>query len=229
MGYSLERDGFSLIEGVLPAPEVHPLVTYLEDNARVGEGRGGIRNLLHLKVMWDLVQSESVRRLVNDAIGVKAHPVRGILFDKTQGSNWKVPWHQDVTIAVTEKIESENYGPWSTKAGVLHVQPPAAVLERMVTIRIHLDDCPKENGALRVIRGSHKLGKLSERVIEKRAKESADDVVFCEIGSGGALVMRPLLIHSSSISRVPAHRRVLHFDFADVELPIGMRWAAGQA
>lgn len=36
--------------------------------------------------------------------------------------------------------------------------------------------------------------------------------------------MRPLLLHASSPSRVPAHRRVLHLDFASVHLPNNMVW-----
>jgi len=46
----------------------------------------------------------------------------------------------------------------------------------------------------------------------------------CAIGVGGALLMRPLLLHASSPSRAPEHRRVIHLDFAGVRLPAGMSW-----
>ena len=88
-------------------------------------------------------------------------------FDKTESANWKVPWHQDVTIAVKSRVEVDGFGPWSTKKDVLHVQPPDYVLEKMLSVRIHLDDCPATNGALRVIRASHRNGKLAETAIEK--------------------------------------------------------------
>jgi hypothetical protein len=42
-------------------------------------------------------------------------------------------------------------------------------------------------------------------------------------GSGDALVMRPLLLHASSVSREPRHRRVLHFDYAVGELAGGLQ------
>jgi ectoine hydroxylase-related dioxygenase (phytanoyl-CoA dioxygenase family) len=61
-----------------------------------------------------------------------------------------------VTIAVQDKVEAEGFGPWSVKADVIHVQPPASILECMLSVRLHLDDCGEENGALRVIPGSHK-------------------------------------------------------------------------
>jgi hypothetical protein len=46
----------------------------------------------------------------------------------------------------------------------------------------------------------------------------------CVVGMGGVLLMRPLLLHASSPSRVPKHRRVVHLDFASMQLPNGMRW-----
>jgi hypothetical protein len=77
-------------------------------------------------------------------------------------ANWKVPWHQDVTIAVQERVEAEGFGPWSIKADVLHVQPPGEVLEHMISVRLHLDNCGEKNGALRVIPGSHLQGRIPE-------------------------------------------------------------------
>jgi ectoine hydroxylase-related dioxygenase (phytanoyl-CoA dioxygenase family) len=174
-----------------------------------------------------LAGSSAIDEIVAAVLGPGAIPVRGILFDKTSAANWKVPWHQDVTIAVAERLEVDGYGPWSLKDGVTHVQPPESVLERMVTVRIHLDDCPEENGALKVITGSHRRGKIPERKIAGIVADG--EVRVCEARAGGVLVMRPLLVHSSSAAEVPGHRRVLHFDFAAGELHGGMKWAVGQA
>ena len=225
--YAIGSDGFSMVKDFLPEQEVDDLVNFVEQNLTTDEHRGGVRNLLHFPRMRSLAESGAMRDVVRTILGSKAHVVRGILFDKTEGANWKVPWHQDVTIAVSQKVEAEGYGPWSIKAGVLHVQPPASVLELMVSVRLHLDDCPEENGALRVIPGSQSGGKLEERRIQGLAKKSA--VVTCAMQRGGALIMRPLLLHASSASSVPEHRRVIHFDYAAAELPAGMGWAGAQA
>ena len=107
------------------------------------------------------------------------------------------------------------------KADVLHVQPPAEVLEHMVSVRLHLDNCGEENGALRVIPGSHLHGRVPEGDIPTM-RETPE--LVCAVGIGGALLMRPLLLHASSPSRVPGHRRVVHLDFASVQLPNGIRW-----
>jgi ectoine hydroxylase-related dioxygenase (phytanoyl-CoA dioxygenase family) len=221
--YSVERDGFSAAEGLLSEPEIDSLLSFVEQNIAAEGLRGGARNLLDFPIMRELAESSSIRKEVLAVLGENARVVRGILFDKTEGANWKVPWHQDVTIAVSQRIEANGFGPWSSKAGVLHVQPPASVLERMISIRLHLDDCPEENGALRVIPGSHINGKLDERLVQEFAARSI--AVTCPTRSGDALIMRPLLLHASSASSVPGHRRVIHLDYAAVELPAGMNWA----
>ena len=221
--YSVDTDGFAMTENFLAEQEVADLVDFAEQNLSTEGHRGGVRNLLDFPRMRSLAESQALRRAVEPILGSSARIVRGILFDKTEEANWKVPWHQDVTIAVDRKIEAEGYGPWSVKAGILHVQPPASVLERMVSVRLHLDDCPEENGALRVIAGSHTSGKLNERLIQDIATRTVG--VTCAMQRGGVLIMRPLLLHASSASSFPGHRRVVHFDYAASDLPVGMDWA----
>ncbi len=227
IGAAVETDGFAIVEGVLSRAMVDHLLTSLAHIGDTGSvrKRGGIfavRNLLDVSPeVRELAHSEAVRALVEPVLGERFFPVRGILFDKIPDANWKVPWHQDVTIAVQERVEAEGFGPWSMKADVLHVQPAAEVLEHMVSVRLHLDNCGEENGALRVIPGSHLHGRIPEEEIPVM-RETPE--VVCAIGVGGALLMRPLLLHASSPSRVPGHRRVVHLDFASVQLPNDMRW-----
>ena len=225
--HAVETVGFAIVEAVLSRSTVDRLLTALEHIGNTGSirKRGGIfavRNLLDASPeVSELANSESIRALVEPVLGTQCFPVRGILFDKIAGANWKVPWHQDVTIAVQHRVEAEGFGPWSIKADVLHVQPPAEVLESMISVRIHLDPCGEENGALRVLPGSHQRGRIPEKAI-LTMREIPE--VVCAVGLGGALLMRPLLLHASSPSRVPGHRRVVHLDFASTPLPRGMQW-----
>ena len=46
----------------------------------------------------------------------------------------------------------------------------------------------------------------------------------CPVRSGGALVMRPLLLHSSIAAVDPGHRRVLHFEYSSIDLSGGLKW-----
>jgi len=154
-------------------------------------------------------------------LGPKCFAVRAIFFNKTRRSNWKVVWHQDLTIAVRQRSDVDGFGPWTLKAGVLHVQPPAEVMNDMLAIRLHLDESGLDNGPLRVISGSHREGRLSAGQIGSCEKGNS---VTCTVPKGGALVMRPLLLHASSACATPKSRRVIHIEFAAAELPHGLDW-----
>jgi ectoine hydroxylase-related dioxygenase (phytanoyl-CoA dioxygenase family) len=123
---------------------------------------------------------------------------------------------------VKERRDVEGFGPWSVKAGVVHVQPPASVLAGMLTVRLHLDDCGLENGPLRVVPGSHKLGVSDAAAIADARNRIAE--ATCAVGAGSVVLMRPLLLHASSPATVAGHRRVIHLEFAAAELPGGLEW-----
>jgi len=164
---------------------------------------------------------------VHPVLGRAAFPIRAILFDKTEGANWKVSWHQDLTIAVRERRDVPGYGPWSSKQGVVHVQPPVTVLEQMLAVRLHVDESGAGNGPLRVLPGSHRVGKLRDEEIPAWQRRTSDEL--CLVPRGGALVMRPLLLHASSPATEPHHRRVLHIEYANCDLPAGSSGAGRNA
>lgn len=183
----------------------------------------GVRNLLNLSPeVKEFAESEAVRKIVKKFIGKNANPVRAIYFDKTADANWKVPWHQDLTISVEEKIETEGFSAWSLKAGIQHVQPTVEILENILTLRFHLDDADETNGALKVLEGTHKYGRLSADKIKlcKRKTNSC----LCVASKGDVLIMKPLLVHSSLAGSNPKNRRVIHMDFSNVSLPNGLKW-----
>jgi ectoine hydroxylase-related dioxygenase (phytanoyl-CoA dioxygenase family) len=229
-GYAeaIARDGFRVVEGIAGDAEVDALLPALAavDHEGAVERRGSvhaIRNLLEaVPEVRALARSAAVRALVEPVLGAECFVVRAILFDKTPQANWKVAWHQDLTIAVRERVEVPGFGPWSEKAGIAHVQPPAAVLERMLTVRVHLDDCGPDNGPVQVIPGSYAGGRLDAGGVD--AWRARARPVAATSRRGGALVMRPLLLHASSPATVPGHRRVVHLEFAADDLPGGLHW-----
>jgi len=148
--------------------------------------------------------------------------VRAIYFDKHKNANWKVAWHQDLTIAVREQLEVEGFNAWSIKAGIPHVQPPLSILNNLLTLRVHLDHTDQNNGALRVLPGTHRFGRLDANQIQYWKENQG--VVTCSVPCGGVMVMRPLLLHSSLPALAPEHRRVLHFEYSSVELPPELEW-----
>jgi ectoine hydroxylase-related dioxygenase (phytanoyl-CoA dioxygenase family) len=219
-----EREGFAITPSLLSSDEIASLIALIEAHMSPDQKRGGVRDIMtRVPELRAVADAPAMREIVSRVLGTDAVVVRSTLFDKTGGANWKVPWHQDVTIAVRDRAELEGFGPWSVKEGVLHVQPPTEVLEQMVTIRVHLDACPASNGALRVMPQTHRLGRINQN--DAPAHVIEPEAICCEAAAGEALVMRPLLLHASSAATRPSHRRVLHFDYAASDLPHGLRLA----
>ena len=158
-----------------------------------------------------LAESEEVRSLVQSILNGEVQMVRAILFDKTPDKNWLVTWHQDKTIAVKQKQDIDGWDPWSLKDGVYHVQPPESVLNYMVTLRFHLDDADENNGCLKVIPKSHEKGVLSQQQIDDLVK--LNEPVLCQVKAGDLIIMRPHILHASTKSKEPKHRRVVHIEY----------------
>ncbi|HTI68915.1 MAG TPA: phytanoyl-CoA dioxygenase family protein [Candidatus Limnocylindria bacterium] len=216
-------DGYELFSDVVDSQ----LLAELQRTLQVEPGRAGERRLLDsVSVVRSLCRQGELLSLARSLLGEGAFPVRAILFDKTPDSNWKVPWHQDLAIPVREKRESEGFVGWSQKEGVWHVCPPASVLDHMVTLRLHLDNCAAVNGPLRVLPGSHRLGVLS--VSQVTEMKVAIAPFICLARAGDVLAMKPLLLHASSPAEVPSHRRVLHVEYARRPLPGGLEWASAE-
>ena len=212
---AIERDGFAIIQNCLNELTVKQLCESLDDT------QYGQRNLLREPVIQELARSREVRGLVASLLGPNCFAVKGIFFNKTQKSNWKVPWHQDLTITVHDRVEVEGFGPWTTKSGVVNVQPREDVLRGILAIRIHLDANDYQNGPLHVIPGTHKHGRLTAQQIVNLHKSEA---VPCLVPRGGALLMRPLILHASSACQLPQSRRVIHLEYSSEDLPSGLRW-----
>jgi len=215
----LETSGFAIVPSFLDEEGLDALERVLP---QLVDDRGGLRNLLDIRQVFDLACSAPLRSLIEPILGADALSVRSILFDKTSLANWKVSWHQDLTIAVKRRIDAVGYGPWSEKAGVVHVQAPAPVLESMLAVRLHLDESHAGNGPLRVLPGSHRVGKVRDEEIPSWQSRIREHV--CLVPRGGILLMRPLLLHASSPASTPRHRRVIHLEYAACALPQGLEW-----
>lgn len=226
----ITESGWALVPGLIDPAGVEALrsacdlaVQHPQALSRRGSAYG-LRNLMRLMpAARELALSAAILDRVKSVLGPAAKPVKGILFDKTEAANWAVPWHQDIAIAVQERRAVPGYEAWSEKDGVPHVQPPAGIMEQILAVRVHLDDCPAENGALKVISGSHREGRLNDTQTEHW--RSQIPAVTCTARAGDALFLRPLLLHSSAAATQPCHRRVLHFEYAAMQLPGGLEWS----
>jgi len=215
----LEAAGYAFSDLTLTGSQCEHLAASLP---AVSGGRGGVRNLISHPTVVRLLRHERLGGYLWSVIGRDLVAVKATLFDKTPQSNWRVQWHQDRAIAVKERLNVPGYGPWGTKSGALHVEPPAEVLVQMIALRVHLDACGADNGPLRIIPGSHRAGKLAEWQVAAVARDNA--VVELCANQGAIMLMRPLLVHSSSPASTAAHRRVLHIEFAPRESISPLQW-----
>ena len=92
----------------------------------------------------------------------------------------------------------------------------------LVALRLHIDDCGVEDGALKVVPGSHREGRLHNAGKVRLRDEKGE--VPCPVPAGSGMAMRPLLVHASSKASGDTRRRVLHFVFGPVDLPHGLAW-----
>jgi ectoine hydroxylase-related dioxygenase (phytanoyl-CoA dioxygenase family) len=222
------NEGFAIISEAIDREMIDALIAQLpllqnkDKNTRKNKNYG-TRDILNLVPQFrQFANSKLLMSSVESILGNNIRVVRGLFFDKLPEANWKVPWHQDVTIAVREQIETLGYAPWSIKNGIPHVQPPVAILEQMLAVRVHLDDADEFNGALKVIPKTHLNGRLSSEEIERY--KSTGTIVSCSVKRGDIMLMRPLLLHSSSASLNPNHRRVLHFEYSSAILDGDLQW-----
>lgn len=218
-----DRLGVCVIPDVLPEKGLNPLRAAV--GACVARGPGN-RAFRLPRLDGDGPDLHAVLGdLASRLAGRPARLARILAFDKTPAANWGVSWHQDRVIAVERRVEADGFGPWSVKAGVPHVEPPLWLLEGMFSLRLHLDDCGTENGPLKIIPGSHLLGRLPIRdVLDLGARSPA---MICTASAGGVLAMKALTVHASDPAAAPAHRRVLHLDFTTADLPPPLEWAIG--
>lgn len=219
----LEQDGYAIHRSVLTPTEIASLGHAIQSSNNADDS-AGIRSLANkVKDVRLLAESPTVRSLIEPVIGKNARLVRSILFNKSQATNWQVAWHQDLSIAVESKVEMPGFDSWSVKEGVHHVQPPFEILERMITVRVHLDAADDTNGALWVAPGSHRMGRIpageAAGVADRMGKE------LCAVNAGDAMLFRPLLLHASRKATSTKPRRVVHLEFVGVDLPKPLEWA----
>jgi len=201
--------GFAVRQGVVPRADFAAIADLLQSDLR---SRAGRRHLMSYESVRRVANDPRMLAIARDFVGPSVFPFKATLFDKSPDSNWLVVWHQDIALPVRTRVDADGWGPWSTKGGQLYAHAPASALEQVIALRLHLDDSSADNGPLRVLPGTHTLGRLSEERIRELAHEI--DPVECIVDAGGVVAMRPLVIHASSKSRSRSPRRVLHIEYA---------------
>lgn len=225
---SLQEKGHATLPNFFSPEEIQALLHTIEaaeatsSNFRRSQDVFAIRNLLgEIPQLQEQLLTPRLRELLAAFFPeATPHLTKAIYFDKPAGSNWLVAWHQDVMISVDRRQELPGYGPWMSKGSDVTVLPPREILESIVALRLHLDDCDATNGALRVVPGSHRHGVIPN----DQHPAYTPAAVTCEVPAGGLMLMQPLTLHASNRSTSSRPRRVIHLEFSAAELPGGLAW-----
>jgi ectoine hydroxylase-related dioxygenase (phytanoyl-CoA dioxygenase family) len=207
----VEQQGYAIVPNVVTPEEAQELARHLEGSA-LPRSRAGIRHLLSHPAVMKVANDLRMLGVAQSILGDKAFPFKATLFDKSPDTNWLITWHQDTALPLREKHEISGWGPWSIKEGVAYAHAPAAALEKVIALRLHLDDSTNHNGPLRVVPCTHRKGVLSDQEVEIIVSNATP--INCLVSKGGVIVMRPLIIHASSKSHSDISRRVLHLEYA---------------
>jgi len=221
-------NGFATIDNIYTSEEIEKILEQIslansdKETFRKSSDLFAIRQFLkEVPAAIDTIFNENLKPVLKQVLGDKYFVIKSIYFDKPQTSNWYVPYHQDLTISVDRKILLNGFEFWTTKQNQFAVQPPLDVLQKIVTVRIHLDDTNESNGALKVVPQSHSKGIYRPETIDWTVERE----VSCNIFKGGIMLMKPLLLHSSGRTTDNRQRRVIHIEFSNQELPVELNWA----
>jgi ectoine hydroxylase-related dioxygenase (phytanoyl-CoA dioxygenase family) len=209
---TVRDEGYGLIPDVFAPSEIRSLLTALKREA-LPRTRAGVRHAMRSPAVARTANDPRMLDIARKILGPAAIPFRATLFEKLPASNWLVAWHQDTALPLQERREASGWGPWSIKDGVNYAHAPAKALEKVVALRLHLDDSILNNGPLRVLPATHTKGVLTDEEIFSIAAQTSN--VDCLMPIGGIVAMRPLVIHASSKSQTENPRRVLHIEYAE--------------
>lgn len=212
------ENGYLALEGILSPAELkvlHEIIDELVEKAQSLEtpnslcdfepvkgpdGRKIIRRIFNpfeqAKCFEEIARHQNVLDAVEDVIGPNIQIHHSKLNMKPARAGSPVKWHQDLPFFPHTNTD-------------------------LVACLIHLNDSTLENGCLRVVPGSHKLGPLDHRrdgrfigmVTDDLKKADMDKAVNLPLKAGGMVLLHCLTLHSSAPNRSEATRRMLIYEY----------------
>jgi len=203
---AFDRDGYVLVPDVFSPREIEILLAHVTKDGRAtkhqwaaldADGRSSKLSL------WADISDDvfgavsSSPRIVNNARMLLREDIyhwhsKVMLKEAKVGGAWE--WHQD-------------YGYW---------YGDGCLYPRMISCMVALDPATKENGCLKVVPGSHLLGRLDHGKVagqvgadQERVQAAIDrlGLKYCEAPAGSALFFHGNTFHSSEANLSERHRR----------------------
>ena len=214
----LERQGAMSVRAVLDESKLEILWSSIRPETAAGAVRGrsgdayGARGLLTERPEIEAALAKmGIAALAARILGAAVFPIDATFFDKRADVNWAVPAHQDVVVPIPAGAPASAIRNARERHGIRYGEPADQVLKELVAVRVHFDDAGADNGGLAIVQGSHRGGRLTDAEVGAFPPE-----VFrpFDCRAGDVLLMKPLVVHRSGRSSLPARRRVLHVLYA---------------
>ena len=104
---NFEDCGFVLVPDAALYSQLEILKAFFANADMARAARGGetygARNLLSFPAVREATRLPALQSLFHILLGPNFRAVRGLFFDKTEGANWPVLWHQDLSLAVKQR------------------------------------------------------------------------------------------------------------------------------
>ena len=213
-----EESGRAWVRNAIPPAELERLSGDFQI-----DGRAGDRPAIDSPVAKYLLAPNPVSDVAT-SLGLDPAPVRLAVFNKSEATNWSVPWHQDRVVAVAGRHHIPGYTNWLPKHDCWHAEPPPHILESMIFVRLHIDAADGSNGSLQLALGSHRMGRIPA---DHAASVAASlPVETCSAAPGDLLIVKALTLHRSASSESASPRRAVRIDYAErTSLASPLRWA----
>jgi len=202
-----QRDGYAYVRGLFTAADLAPLIDALDQGGAspggfsVTDSTGGQQELsvwMHLgdDLIGVIPRLAPMAALVEAVVGEGVAHWHSKLSWKRPGSDARWDWHQDYGFWVDEGVERSD----------------------MCTVAIALGPITETNGCMRLVRGSHLLGRIDVVPVgETMASDPAVvdstigrlDVELCELALGDVVVFHSNTLHSSGPNQSPLPRTML--------------------
>ncbi|MDX1933710.1 MAG: phytanoyl-CoA dioxygenase family protein [Capsulimonadales bacterium] len=201
-----QRDGYVIVPELFRSDEIAAMIADVEGGERVATHTRGKEDTTGRKArlaiwhelgddIWAAVSTNprvvnNVRMLVGEDIAF----FHGKVMLKEAGTGGAWEWHQD-------------YGYWYNQG---------FVFPRLLSVFVALDQATIENGCLRVLKGSHLLGRLDHGKVGDQTGadpnrmgelEKLFEQVYVELNPGDALFFHSNLLHTSGPNDSTRHRR----------------------
>ena len=202
------QNGFVLKKQLFSKEEIQKLDNFINANSdkeqkanKTKSSTGNLKISLWNHPSEDLIgnfsTNERIVRPMENYLGDEVYHYHSKIIWKRPGDGG-FDWHQD-------------YGYWYHNA---------CLYPDMASCFIMLDRATKENGCLKLLKGSHKVGRISHRISEDKPEQTADierirqlekrhECISVYAEPGDALFFHSNLLHSSDANKSKESRRTL--------------------